>query len=347
MSNDIENFAKVLRTPLELNMKPGERVLIITDTAMDSRVWQALHTAAIDYGVEPVVALITPRETHSTNPPAAVCAAALDPSTSLTIYLTSTAMAHATLTDDFIDQQKRFILMEELTAEMLGPDGPGSADYHALNRLGQKIAAIFTAGREVTVTCPNGTNLTARIDGRAGRSIAGLPLQMRPGGGGGCAFPDGEAHVCPVEGTGNGTIVFDLTAHSVGRIHEPMRLVVKDGWVTAIEGGPEAAKWREMLARFEDSNNLNCPAEIAIGLNPRVTPTGLMRTDKKMYGAAHIGMGDTIALGGTCHARLRLEGVISQPVITVDGQELTRGGAILIDDEDVGADRRKSVNTSA
>lgn len=341
-SNEIDQLAKVLRTPLELNAKAGDRILIITDTAMDPRLWAALQQVANAMSIEPIVTIINPRETHSTNPPEAICRAALDPTITLTIYLTSTAMAHATLTDDFIDNQKRFILMEELTAEMLTPDGPGSADYHALNRLGLKIAAVYSAGSEVTVTCPNGTNLTARIDNRAGRSIAGLPLAMKPGGGGGCAFPDGEAHVCPIEQTGSGTIVFDLTAHSVGRLEEPMVLQVENGWVTSITGGRAADKWNEILARFEDPNNLNCPAEIAIGLNPRVTPTGLMRTDKKMYGAAHIGMGDTIALGGTCHARLRLEGVISQPVITVDGQVLTRGGDILIDDEGVGADRYRA-----
>jgi leucyl aminopeptidase (aminopeptidase T) len=42
-------------------------------------------------------------------------------------------------------------------------------------------------------------------------------------------------------------------------------------------------------------------------------------------------MGDTIALGGTCHAKLRLEGVIKEPEITIDGRVVTRGGKILID----------------
>jgi leucyl aminopeptidase (aminopeptidase T) len=55
-----------------------------------------------------------------------------------------------------------------------------------------------------------------------------------------------------------------------------------------------------------------------------------MRTDKKMYATSHIGMGDTMALGGTCHAKLRLEGVIRYPEISVDGQTLTRGGKILV-----------------
>jgi hypothetical protein len=40
----------------------------------------------------------------------------------------------------------------------------------------------------------------------------------------------------------------------------------------------------------------------------------------------------TIVLGGTCHAKLRLEGVIRYPEISVDGQVLTRAGRILLDD---------------
>lgn len=332
MNSDAARIARILETPLRLNAKEGERILIITDTAIDPRIWQGLQAAARNLAMEPIVALIEPREAHSTNPPEPVRKAALDGATDLSIYLTSTAMAHAKLTDDFIEQGKRFILMEEMTIEMLGDDGPASADYFAMNRLGQKIADVYSAGREIIVTCPNGTHLTARIDGRAGRSITALPLEMRKGGGIGCAFPDGEAHVCPVEGTGNGTIVFDLTAHNIGRIVEPMRLTVENGRVTRIEGGREADIWNDILQRFPDNNNYNCPAEIAIGLNPKVTPLGIMRTDKKMYGTSHIGMGDTIALGGTCHARLRLEGVISQPAISVDGIQLTAGGRILIDE---------------
>ncbi|MBI0537251.1 hypothetical protein D9599_16895 [Roseomonas sp. KE2513] len=328
---ELAEITRMLRTPLELNAKSGDRILIITDTAMDPLLWQGLSAAAREMGIEPVVTIMSPRETHATDPVAPIRRAAMGDDVDLCIYLTSTAMAHAPITDALVDRGQRFILMEELTPAMLAPDGPASADYHALNALGQKLAAIFSAGETVRVRCDNGTDLTASIKGRPGRSIAGLPLRLRPDGGGGCAFPDGEAHVCPVEGTGEGTVVFDLTAHSVGRIQEPLRLTIRKGMVTAIEGGREAEIWNDILRRHDDPNNLNAPAEVAIGLNPKVTPTGSMRTDKKKYGTSHIGIGDTIALGGTCHARLRLEGVISAPEIEVDGQVLTRGGRILVD----------------
>jgi leucyl aminopeptidase (aminopeptidase T) len=326
----------VLRTPLELNnIGPGKKVMILTDTRMDPILWQALQAATDMLGAEPMVTIMNKRETHSTNPLQPVMAAAFDAETDLCIYLTSTAMAHAKFNDEMQNRGKSIVLMEELTAAMLEPGGPGTADYRALNRLGHHIADIFTAGETVQLTCPNGTDLKAGIRGRLGRSIAGFPFPM--GAGTGCAFPDGEAHVCPEEGTGEGRIVFDLTAHSTGLLEEPIVLTVEKGFVTNIEGGRGAQIWRDLLNRFYDPNNFNCPAEIAIGLNPRVTPTGVMRTDKKKYGAVHIGIGDTIALGGTCHARLRLEGVIDKPEVTVDGQLLTCGGDILVDEWDTRA----------
>lgn len=326
-----EGLVRVLETPLRLNAKAGDRIFVMTDTGMEPALWQALSQAARSLGMEPVVSVMEPRKAHATDPVAAVRAGAMDPGNDLVIYLTSTAMAHAPITDDLLASGRRFILMEELTTAMLDPDGPAGADYFEIDRLGQKLATYFTEGSTVRVTCPNGTDLTASIAGRPGRSIAGIPLVMHPSGGGGCAFPDGECHVCPVEGTGQGRIVFDLTAHNVGAIREPITVTVKDGFATAIEGGEEARIWRELFETHGDPNSFNCPAEISIGLNPKVTPMGSMRTDKKMYGTSHIGLGDTLALGGTCNANLRIEGVISQPEISVDGVTLTRGGKILVD----------------
>lgn len=328
---EIEKLAQVLQTPLKLNAKAGDKIFIITDTAMEEPVWKGLFQAALDLNMEPVVAMMPPRSVHSENPVASILAGAFDPGNELVIYLTSTALAHAPFNDKMQETGRRFILMEELTAAMLDPEGPAGADYHEIDRLGQKVAKHFSEGKTVTVTCPNGTNLTANIIGRPGRSIAGLPIVMHASGGGGCAFPDGESHVCPVEGTGNGTVVFDLTAHTVGAIKEPIRLTIKDGYVTAIEGGAEAAIWRDLLEKYGDPESYNCPAEISIGLNKLVKPMGSMRTDKKMYATSHIGLGDTLALGGTCDANMRIEGVISQPCISVDGVEITRGGKILVD----------------
>jgi 2,5-dihydroxypyridine 5,6-dioxygenase len=331
MDQQLREITEVFRIPLALNAKANDKILIITDTAMHPLLWQGLAAAATELNMEPIVTVMTPRQFHACDPASPIVQAAKDPALDLCVYLTSTAMAHAPITAELLDRGKRFLLMEELTPEMLRAGGPAAADYAAMNVLGDKVAALFTAGKRVRVQCDNGTDLSAGIDGRPGRSVAAIIPQMRANGGGGCAFPDGEAHVCPLEGTGEGTIVFDLTAHSVGAITEPLRLTVQNGMVTKIEGGREAAIWRDIFERHGDANSYNCPAEIAIGLNPNVTPTGSMRTDKKLYASAHIGVGDTVVLGGTCHAKLRLEGVIREPLITIDDRVVAKGGKILVD----------------
>lgn len=330
MNPRIIEIVKSFRIPLELNAKPNDKILIITDTRMDPTLWHAIGAAATELNMEPTIAIIPPRKAHGYDPTAPIVSAAKDPQTDLIVYLTSTAMAHAPLTNELLDLGKRFLLMEELTVDMMLPEGPAGADYVAMNDLGQKVAGVFTNGRTVRIQSEGGTDLSAAIEGRSGRSVAARIPVMRASGGGGCAFPDGEAHVCPLEGTGEGVIVFDLTAHSIGSLREPLRLTVEKGMVTKIEGFG-AAKWNDILEKYGDPNSYNCPAEIAVGLNPNVTPTGSMRTDKKLYGSTHIGMGDTVVLGGTCHAKLRLEGVIRAPLITVDGQVLTEAGKIVID----------------
>src|SRR5215471_8481105 len=227
MSQELIEIARAFQNSLKLNAKAGDKILIMTDTGMDPLLWQGLATAANCLDMEPVVTIMTPRAHHAADPASPARHAALDPEVSLVCYLTSTAMAHARMTDDLVEANKRFILMEELTVGMLKQGGPAWADYRAMDRLGQKIAEAYTAADAIHVTCPNGTDLTASIKDRPGRSISGMPLSLHPGKGGGCAFPDGEAHVCPVEGTGEGRVVFDLTAHNVGTLKEHLILTIE------------------------------------------------------------------------------------------------------------------------
>lgn len=330
MNTKMIEIMKAVRVPLELNAKAGDKVLIITDTRIEPEVWTAMAAAANELEMEASVALMTPRKAHGYNPTTPIVNAARDPELKLIIYLTSTAMAHTTLSEEIIESGKAFILMEEVTSDMLLQGGPAYADYTAMGKMGNEVAELFTQGSQIRVQSALGTDLTASIVGRPGRNVSGKVPIMSESGGGGCAFPDGEVHVCPLEGTGEGVIVFDTTAHSVGLLKEPIRLIVERGMVTKIEGGIEAEIWRQIFTKYGDPNSYNCPAEIAIGTNPNVTITGSMRTDKKCYGATHIGVGDTIVIGGTCRAKLRLEGVIKEPIISVDGCILTSGGKILV-----------------
>ena len=50
-------------------------------------------------------------------------------------------------------------------------------------------------------------------------------------------LPAGEAYIAPVEGTAHGLIVVDGAMAGVGKVLKPLKLFVKNGYVTKIEGG--------------------------------------------------------------------------------------------------------------
>ena len=127
---------RTIRIPLNLNAKAGDKIFIITDTRMNPLLWQARAAAANEMGMEPTVSIMTPRRAHGYDPTSPILHAVRDPDIDLCIYLTSTALAHAPVTDELLRTGKRFILMEELTPEMLQTGGPADADYVAMNVLG-------------------------------------------------------------------------------------------------------------------------------------------------------------------------------------------------------------------
>src|SRR5688572_23793141 len=88
MTIDLATITKVFQTPLTLNAKAGNTILVITDTRMEPVLWQGLSDAARTLGMEPVVTIMPPRETHATDPVSAIRAAAFDDSVDLCIYLT-------------------------------------------------------------------------------------------------------------------------------------------------------------------------------------------------------------------------------------------------------------------
>ena len=58
----------ILKTPLELNCKAGERIVIVTDFEFDPTVWQAMCAAATQMGLEPTVAMMPTRDAHQAEP---------------------------------------------------------------------------------------------------------------------------------------------------------------------------------------------------------------------------------------------------------------------------------------
>ncbi len=315
------------RIPFALNVRPGESVLIVADTETDPLCWQALAAAGAAHGAHVTVTLSTPVAQHGHEPPEAVAAAMW--ASDHVMLTTSRAIAHSEAAKRCQRERRTIFFMEEITQEMLS-GGATLEDYEAMQELGRRVMGAWTAAEHVHVTTLEGTDFEVSVAGREGLFIAGKAfvsesLEMCC-----CAFPDGEAVIAPQEGTGNGVVVFDTTAHAVGRIKEPMRLVVEDGVVVRIEGGAEAETWRRILDEQDDPESWKFPAEIAIGLNPRATVRGVLREDKKILGTCHMAVGTNADFGGIVKAKVHMDGLMLRPTVYLDGRTAVEAGRITL-----------------
>lgn len=317
------------------NVQKGDRMLVLTDDQMDPMVWQSAMAAIKERGGDVTLALYPRRAYHCADPsPMAVEAAR---QADVVVALTTTALNSGTPGLRSIRSEgggkgrTPIWLMEETTVEIL-TEGGGSAtldDVKEICDLQRRIGEVYDKGKKIRVTSKPGSDLTADISGMPPGYFAErwgkLPFERDAKSGrlGSGTWPFGEVHVEPLPGTANGTVVWDTTSHfPPGLWREPVALSIKDGRVVDIQGGAEAVQVRRYLETHGDDNSWLVGGEIAVGTNHKCWPAmGLMRNDKKSYGAMHFGIGHG-ADRGKVQSKLRLEGIIARVTIVVDDNKV-------------------------
>ncbi|MBI2987947.1 MAG: hypothetical protein HYY45_14380 [Deltaproteobacteria bacterium] len=329
-STKIIGLMKSWQVPFR-NIQKGDRLLVLTDDAMDPMVWQSAMAAINERDGEPVLCLFPRLAYHCSDPPPLAIEAAKR--ADVVVALTTTALNSGTPGFRSIRSegggkgQTPVWLMEELTVDIL-TDGGGRAtleDLKEICELQRRIGEIYDRGKRVRVLSESGSDLFADITGMPPGHQATrwgkLPFERDPKTGklGGGTWPFGEVHVEPLPGSANGTLVWDTTAHfPSGLWREPVALTIKDGRVVAIQGGAEAEQVRWYLETYGDENSWRVGGEIAVGTNRKCWPAmGMMRNDKKRYGAMHFGIGHG-ADRGEVNSTLRLEGIIARVTVVVD-----------------------------
>lgn len=314
------------RTPIALNVKAGDEVLIIADTDSDFTAVEALAAATFEVGGHPTVAVMTPREFDMQNPTRIVAKAMK--TSDLNVLAVTKGLIHSPAAGEAMAADARFLNLEEVTSENLRMTRETVEEYERMQQVGQRLRDIWGKGSEFSVTAPAGTDIAGRIDGRPGYYVAGIS-QAQPGVElRSCAFPDGEAGVAPVAETVNGVLVFDIAMlHTgIGRLRTPITIEVRNGRIETISGGAEAERLTGYLeARGDDGARVIC--EVSIGLNPNIILNG-SKNDKKKLGTMHFGFGANTDIGGPIESRLHYDGVVDGPNLEVDGKPVLKAGAI-------------------
>ncbi len=310
-----DQLATAARTAIEqcLSVGPEETVTVITD---DKRrpIGEALYGAARAATDDVSLIQYPPGEQHGAEPPSPVAAAMA--AGDVFLAPTSKSLSHTRARGAACDGGARGSTLPGITEEVFiaGLD----ADYEAIARHSAAVLEQVADAEEIRVTAPAGTDITFGIGDREWLSDTGIVHEP----GSFSNLPAGEVFVAPE--TATGTYVVDGTMRPHGRLEpgQTLRFEVEDGFVTEIsddeiraqvEAGAEAVG--------EAAYNL---AELGIGTNVGVRKlVGSVLLDEKAAGTVHIAIGDNAGIGGETDAPLHLDGILTDPTVFADGEEVT------------------------
>ena len=316
-------MAKTAKRAVEqvLALKPGEKVLVVTDTGCPPTIAKALASAAHAAGCDVVVTIMVTRKTHGVDPPEVVAAAIK--AADAVIMPTSYALTHTDAIRNALKTGTRFCNFREINEDMM-VRGAVTADYHQVKEAVDRMADLFDKAQTARVTTPEGTDVFMDLTGRSALRLAGFAQQ--PGGYSG--LPSGETAIAPVEGKTQGRIVDPFSMDVIGVIHESFRVEIVDGHVREVTGGLEALKLKKVF-ESSDANATNI-AEFAIGANPAARITGVIMEDKRRSGTVHIAVGDNMTMGGTVRSNIHYDILLFDPTVTIDDQTVVEKGKLLV-----------------
>jgi leucyl aminopeptidase (aminopeptidase T) len=296
-----------------MNVKPGETVLIVTDTGK-IHIAEAFAYASNVKEAVTTIAIMEPIGKHGKEPPKPIAEAMK--AADVILIPTTRSLSHTDARREATKCGARIASMPGITEEMMTTEGL-TANYNQVAEITNKIADILEKGKEVEISTPSGTKLTMKIEGRTPLRDTGLYHKPSEWGN----LPAGEVCLAPVEGTTQGVLVID----SMGEIvRQPLKIIVKDGWAKEFEG-PDADSLKRIL-ESADENAYNI-GELGIGTNPKAKLCGAVLQDEKVLGTVHIALGDNTSYsGGHTKSKIHLDGILLNPTLKVDKQLLMKNG---------------------
>ncbi|PSK85967.1 leucyl aminopeptidase (aminopeptidase T) [Murinocardiopsis flavida] len=307
-----------------LALRDDETLLVLTDSAT-GRYGAAFAAAGHIIGAEVVELSMTPRSRHGEEPPAPVAAAMA--AADAIVAPTTFSVNHSSARIAASAAGARLIFMPDVCDEVFLD---GSLDIDFLERKGviDRLAAILDAGSEYTVTSPAGTNLTARIAGKSAVPQSGIchePGTISPP-------PCIEVAIAPDEGTLDGVMVVDGALVPGGPTEQPVTIRFAAGRITDIDGGPEAARFREVLESYGDPEMYSA-VELGLGMNPKARiGSGGGLEDEAELGTMHVGIGNGITFGSSIRAPGHCDIVTRDARVCVDGRVILANGAPVLPD---------------
>jgi len=302
-----------------MGVKPGERVLVVTDVKLRT-IGYAVFEAARSLGNDALLVEMVPRTTNGEEAPPEV--ATLMTQFDVVLCPTSKSLTHTDSRRNASAKGVRVATLPGVTEEVM--IRCMNADYHEIAARTFRICDLMRSTKTIRVKAPSGTDITLPIEGREAHASSGLFREKGLWGN----LPTGESYLAPLEGRSNGIVVVDGSMASVGMVDQPIRIVVKDGYATEITGGASATRLIELLEPH--GKDARTVAEFGIGTNDKAILTGIILEDEKVMGTIHIAFGDNKSMGGSVRVASHLDGLITQPTVWFDDTIVMQDGRLLV-----------------
>ncbi len=297
-----------------LNVKKREEVLVLTDDSREG-IAQSLYHASLDIGAETILVKIPDLKTEGEEPPIPI--ARLMKEMDVIVIATDKTLSHTMARRRASKAGARIATMPGITEEMMN-EGGMTADFREIRRTILRVARKVRRSKSLKIMSDLGTELTMSLKGRNWITEDSGICHRR---GDFTNLPAGELFISPVEGSAEGTLMFD--GSFIDTLLNPVKVLVKDGYATRITGAQEVVK--ELNRAGKHGRNV---AKFGMGLNPNAKIIGRVLEDSKVQGTVNVGFGDNSVFGGTIKCPVHLVGVIKNPTVTVDNVVVMKEGEL-------------------
>ncbi|WP_181685479.1 aminopeptidase [Halorhabdus salina] len=309
------DFRRPAETAIQqcLGLDTDESCLIVTD---DQRrpIAEALYAVASETTDDAMILQYPPGEQHGAEPPETVATAMA--SADVVLAPTTKSLSHTRARTEANEAGARVATLPGITDDVFTTGL--NVDYGEIQDHSETMYDRVADAAEIRVTSDQGTDIRLQPGDREWQLDTGIVHDA----GVMSNLPAGEVFISPE--TVTGTIVVTGTMAPHGRLSDDqaVHIEVEDGYVTEIDDETIRGQVEEAAESVgQDAYNL---AEFGIGTNVGVRQlVGSVLLDEKAGGTVHFAIGDDAGFGGDTEAPIHLDGILRNPTVSVDGEEIT------------------------
>jgi aminopeptidase len=204
-----------------------------------------------------------------------------------------------------------------------------NSDYAAVQTTGEKVKATVSAGKELHITSPEGTDLKVKVEGRPWFVSDGIISadDVQKGGPAVAVYlPAGEVYTTPVAGSAEGKIVIAQSFFRGKEINN-VAIIIVSGKVTSITGsGPGFEEWKKAYDAVTDPGK-DLVSFIDFGINPNLKIWPASKVGNWVQaGMVTIGTGNNLWAGGDNKAGFDVGDHLPGCTVTLDGTTIIEKG---------------------